>query len=272
MHTYKVQTKDQLLISVTQWNDTKKPKGSLLIIHGLGEHQGRYAHVAKFYSENGYQVFSYDQRGHGLSEGKRGHSPGLGYNLDDLQRVLKTLSHNHLYIYAHSFGGNVLANYLLREQPNFIRAVVLSAPWLRLAREPKHYELLLAKLMNSIYPSFTQSNQVEVQYLSNVDEVGQDYLEDPLNHNMISARLFIDFHKAGLWAIKNAKKLPCKTLLIQGENDPITCSSGAINFYENSNGNAEIKLYKNTMHEPHNDLCSQKVLSDSLQWMEKCLD
>ena len=90
MHSYKVQTKDQLFLHVQRWNDTKKPKGIICIIHGLGEHQGRYAHVAKFYSDNGFQVYSYDQRGHGKSEGKRGHTPGLESNLDDLERIIKT--------------------------------------------------------------------------------------------------------------------------------------------------------------------------------------
>ena len=82
MDSYKVQTTDHLNLHVRHWYKIENPKGTLCIIHGLGEHQERYAHVAKFYSEHGFNVFSYDQRGHGKSEGKRGHSPGIEFNLE----------------------------------------------------------------------------------------------------------------------------------------------------------------------------------------------
>ncbi len=271
MHTYKVQTKDQLFLHVHQWNDHKKPKGTICIIHGLGEHQGRYEHVAKFYSDNGFQVYSYDQRGHGKSEGKRGHTPGIDYNLDDLERVLKTLPHQHLFLYGHSFGGNVLANFLLRKQPKYLKGAILSAAWLQLAKEPNSIDTGLAKIMNNILPSLTQNNKLDAKDLSEDESICKDYLEDPLNHNQISVRLFSDFYPAGKWAIENAHKLSVKTLLIHGKDDAIISKSGTEDFTKNSKGMASYKIFKNTKHEPHNDLTKHEVFTYTLNWMEGIL-
>lgn len=272
MHSYKVQTKDQILLHVHQWNDNKKPKGTLCIIHGLGEHQGRYAHVAKFYIDRGFQVYSYDQRGHGKSEGKRGHSPGLAYNLDDLERVIKTIPHQHLFLYGHSFGGNVLVNFLLRKQPQHLRGAILSAPWMQLVNEPNAFEFGMAKAMNKIFPSFTQNNKLDSYELSNDNKTCQDYLEDPLNHNQISVRLFSEFYSAGKWAIENAEKLPIETLLVHGSNDAIVSSKGTVQFAVNSKGLANYKIFENTKHEAHNDLIQEELFIYMLNWMENRLD
>ena len=118
MTSYNIKTKDNLLLCIQKWENPKKTKGTICIIHGLGEHQNRYKHVSKFFTKNGFQVYTYDQRGHGQSQGKRGHTPSLDHNLDDLGRVLKSIKYQKLFLYGHSFGGNVLANYLIREQPN----------------------------------------------------------------------------------------------------------------------------------------------------------
>lgn len=271
MHSYKVQTKDQLFLHIQQWNDTKKPKGTICIIHGLGEHQGRYAHVAKFYSDNGFQVYSYDQRGHGKSEGKRGHTPGLESNLDDLERIIKTLPQHHLFLYGHSFGGNVLVNFLLRRQPNYLKGAILSAAWMQLAKEPNVIELSLVKLMNNISPSFTQNNKLDENDLSLDIQVCTEYIEDPLNHNQISVRLFSDFYPAGKWALNNAAKLPVQTLMIHGADDSIICKSGTEKFALSNTEKISYRIFENTKHEPHNDLTKETVFEHTLNWLEDTL-
>ncbi len=272
MHTYKVKTKDQILLHVQQWNDTKNPKGTLCFIHGLGEHQGRYAHVAKFYVDHGFQVYTYDQRGHGMSEGKRGHTPSLDSNLDDLERVLKTIPHQNLFLYGHSFGGNVLVNFLLRKQPRFLKGAILSAAWMKLAKKPTIIDISLAKLMNGIYPSLTQNNKLDANDLSYDPKVCAKYTEDPLNHNQISVRLFSDFYSSGKWALENTSKLPVKTLMLHGADDGIICKSGTKKFAESHKEKVTYKIFKNTKHEPHNDFSKETVFAYTLNWLEEILN
>lgn len=272
MHSYKIQTTDHLNLHVTHWYKIENPKGTLCIIHGLGEHQERYAHVAKFYSEHGFNVFSYDQRGHGKSEGKRGHSPGIEFNLDDLERVIQTIPKEHLFIYGHSFGGNVLANFLLRKQPNYLSGAILSSAWLELAKQPNILEFAMANVMKKIAPSFTQNSKIDAKLLSNEPSVCEAYVTDPLNHDKISVRLFSDFYAAGKWAIKNADKLPIETLLVHGADDAIISSHGTVEFTENSKGLAKCKIFENTKHEPHNDKTHETLFAYTLSWLESRLD
>ena len=138
MQAYKVKTKDGLALKVIKWNDIDGGgKGTLIIIHGIGEHQVRYSHVVKHFIDLDYVVYTYDQRGHGKSDGKLGHTPGVSFNLDDLQRIIDSSEGQKLYLYGHSFGGIVLVNYLLRKEDSRLVAAVLSAPWIWLKKQPQ---------------------------------------------------------------------------------------------------------------------------------------
>ena len=263
MQEYEVKTSDGLALKVKRWGDSEGK--ALIIIHGIGEHGGRYPHVAKHFIQKGYDVFTYDQRGHGVSGGKLGHSPGMETNLDELQLVIDSIDHDELYLYGHSWGGNVLVNYLLRRECSSLKAAVLSAPWMWLKKQPSKIDVALATVMNRVYPSFTQNNKIDVSALSTIDKVGEDYLADPLVHPKISAGLFNSFYASGLFAIENAGSLKVPTLLIHGADDQIIDPDGSKEFARKSS--AELKIYSDTRHELHNDVKSKEVLNDVSTWL-----
>tara|TARA_B100000780_G_scaffold275077_1_gene241080 strand:+ start:678 stop:1505 length:828 start_codon:yes stop_codon:yes gene_type:complete len=271
MKSYRVKTQDQLSLHVQKWNKNVDTKASIFIVHGLGEHQNRYAHMAEFYCSNGFQVYSYDQRGHGKSEGKRGHSPGLQFNLNDLKDVLKTIRTKKLFLYGHSFGGNVLANFILRNKLLSFKGIILSAPWLKLSETPSLFDRILARTMNIFYPSFTKDKNIDPTSISTIRSSQELYKEDPLNHNRISARLFCEFFESGLWALKNAKMLKIKTLIVHGDKDDVISKNGSILFAKNSLGKAKYKIFKNTKHEIHNDITQKKLFLFVMKWMDKQL-
>lgn len=268
MQAYEVKTKDGLALKVTKWNDIEGGgKGTLIIIHGIGEHQGRYSHVVKYFIDLDYVVYTYDQRGHGKSDGKLGHTPGVSFNLDDLQRIIDSSEGQKLYLYGHSFGGIVLVNYLLRKEDSRLVAAVLSAPWIWLKKQPSKIDVALASVMNLVYPSFTQNNKLDTTALSSIDQVGIEYLNDPLVHPKISAGLFKSFYASGINAIENAGNLSVKTLVIHGEDDMIIDPNGSKEFCKNSDL-ATLKLYSNTRHELHNDKRAEEVLGYVSDWLE----
>jgi len=269
MQAYEVETDDGLKLIVQKWNEVNGPTRTLIIIHGLGEHQDRYKHVAEHFAEDGFQVYSYDQRGHGKSGGQLGHSPGIKSNLRDLELVIESIPHENLFLYGHSFGGNVLANFLIRKDCASLRASVLTGSWLRLYKEPSKFDVALASAMNKIYPKFSQNNQLDPKTLSNIEKVCEDYVKDPLVHNKITAGLFKSFHASGIYAIENSSNISTPTLVIHGADDHITDPNGSKEFAERAGELASIRIYEKTKHELHNDNVSSKMLSEISDWLSK---
>jgi alpha-beta hydrolase superfamily lysophospholipase len=268
MQAYELKTSDGISLHAQKWDDVVDSERTLLIVHGLGEHQNRYAHVAEHFVKDGFQVYSYDQRGHGKSDGPRGHTPSLSQNLDDLQLVIESIPHKNLYLYGHSFGGNVTANYMLRRDCDTLRAAILSGAWFKLYKTPSKFEVTMATLMNVIYPKFTQGNQLNPNDLSYIEQVGIDYVNDPLRHNKITVGLFKNFHASGLWAIENACQLKIPTLVIHGADDHIIDAHGSREFTDAAGEFATLRIYDKTKHELHNDNKAQEVLSDISDWFK----
>lgn len=270
MQAYEVKTADEISLQVQKWNSvdsTESEKRTMLITHGLGEHQGRYAHVAEHFIGNGYEVYTYDQRGHGHSGGPRGHSPGILSNIDDMKRVIESIPHENLFIYAHSFGGNVLANFLLRGECSTLRAAVMSGAWLKLFEKPSTLDVTLATVMSFLYPKFSQNSKINSSKLSNIEKVCLGYEDDPLNHSKISAGLFKSFHASGLWAIANASKLHTPTFVLHGADDELIHPDGSREFAGYAGDNATLKIYPDTRHEPHNDLVCEPMLTEVTLWL-----
>ena len=116
--------------------DEGRPRGVIALVHGMGEHVGRYRHVAEMFTEAGYAVIGFDQVGHGRTEGKRGHTKSYPALLDGIDAMLaeakKRFPGAPIFLYGHSMGGNVTLNYVLRRKPGIVGAIV-TGPWLRLA-------------------------------------------------------------------------------------------------------------------------------------------
>jgi acylglycerol lipase len=150
-------TKDQSNMFARGWSPDGQPKGVVCLVHGLGEHVGRYEHVGAALTNAGYALLGYDLRGHGRSDGQRGHIPDFQSLMDDIADFLEQASQRYpgkpIFLYGHSLGGNLVLNYGLRVHPR-INGVIASSPWLKLPVEPPASKIALAKLMVNIMPGF----------------------------------------------------------------------------------------------------------------------
>jgi acylglycerol lipase len=262
---------DGIKIYAQQWY-VENPKAVVSIVHGMGEHSGRYDHVAKFLNANGFSVIAFDQRGHGKSGGKRGHAPSYELLMDDISIFLEQTGalfpNVPVFLYGHSMGGNLVLNYALKNTPD-VKGIIASSPWLKLAFEPPAAKITLAKLVNGIYPSLTQSSNLDVSAISkDLAEVNK-YKTDPLVHDKISSNMFLSIHNSGLWAIENAPQLKAPLLLFHGTADRITCAKASEEFVKNTPGETTtFKLLENYFHEAHNDLNKQEVLEMIKNWLD----
>ena len=247
-------------------------QGTISIIHGLGEHPGRYKHVAEFFTDNGFVVLTTDLRGHGRSEGKRGHAEGFNVFFHQLDRLLETSSKRFpgekKFIYGHSMGGNIVISHLLMHHPRVL-GVIASAPWLILPKEPPKSKLMLARVMGMIYGAYAESNGIDTAKLSRSEDVVKAYEEDKNVHDKISAKLFLKGTEYAAYAIKHAAKVDVPLLIMHGDADEITSPKGSQTFANRSNKEyVTHKIWKGLYHELHNEPEKMEVLNYVLGWMK----
>lgn len=272
---YTLTAKDGTALTGYEWL-VDEPKAVICMVHGLGEHMGRYHHVAEYFNDKGFAFYGFDLRGHGLSEGKRGHTPSFDMLLDDIEELLMyaraEFNDAPIFLFGHSLGGNLVTNYILRKNINELQGAIVSSPWLRLAEEPPKGKVKLANFMSGLWPSYAESNNLDVSMLTNVDEVNQAYKNDPLVHDKISARMFVECYQNGLWALAHADRNKIPILMYHGTDDQITSAEASNEFAKSLNDNITYTQWEGIRHEPHNDLNKDEVLAAVVQWVEKSLD
>ena len=264
---------DNLRMFAQVWEpgENEKISGLIALVHGLGEHSGRYAEVAAFLISKGYVLVAFDQRGHGKSQGKRGHTPSYEALLKDVEHILKIALRKFpgipSFLYGHSLGGNMVLNYALRLKPK-INGVIATSPWLRIIAAPSSKLIYLVRQIDKVWPSLTQANGLKAQFLSHNQNSVNAYINDPLVHNRISMSLFLTVYEAGLWALENANKLNIPLLLMHGGDDQITSPHASIEFAEKAEDFCELVIWNDLYHELHNEINNDEVFTCMGDWLK----
>lgn len=264
---------DGLAFYFQGWQPAGEPFGIVCLVHGLGEHTGRYAHVAAALNAAGYVLFGCDLRGHGKSEGRRGHTPTYDSLMDDIGRLLDEAVARYgdtsRFLYGHSLGGNLVLNYALRRRPA-IAGVVAASPALRVAQPLPGVQVTLAKVMNRLWPAMQMPNGLALEGLARDPAVIRAYTSDPLVHNKISVRLATSMLEAGEWALKHAAEFPLPLLLIHGTKDILTSAPASEEFAARAPADqCTLKLWPGFYHETHNEPEKAEVLDFIVAWLRK---
>jgi len=247
-------------------------KAMVLLVHGMGEYSSRFEEfvIPELLAKH-IGVFSYDNFGHGKSSGKRGDCPS--YNA--LQEVLGRMftkaqeisSGAKLFLYGHSMGGNLVINYVLRNNPDIVGAI-LTSPFLRIAFEPPGWKMMMGRLLHKIAPSTTLPSGLDPKAISRLPAVVQKYIEDPLIHDRISPNFSFPIMDAGVWAIENAATLTKSILVLHGTGDQITDHTASKELADKT-PHAEIVFFDDGYHELHNDVEKEKMITTVIDWIEK---
>ena len=151
---------DGMKLSGYIWEPKENPKAIINLVHGFGEYSARYDQWAMRFTEKGYLVHAIDYRGHGRSDGRRGHVSKFDEFLNDIgvlvEESKKLYPQLPQYIYGHSLGGNIVTNYILKREHEF-KGAIISSPWYSLSFSPSAFMLFLARIMNKIYQKFTKN-------------------------------------------------------------------------------------------------------------------
>lgn len=269
---FEFKTFDGLSLFGQSWQPEDRPRAVVCLVHGMGEHSGRYGHVADRLTQAGYSVFAFDLRGHGKSLGPRGHTPSYEVLLNDVSFFLNEVDKNFpeppLFLYGHSLGGNLVLNYVLRRQSH-LKGVIATDPWLRLAFEPPRFKIILAQITNYIWPSFSQKNGLDTKVLSRDPEVVHAYENDPLVHDYISSRMFIGIYQSGYWALEHASEFSLPLLLMHGGEDKIISVEASREFVNRITKKCTFKIWDGFYHEIHNEPEKEEVFKFLIDWLDK---
>ncbi len=264
------QSRDGIKFHVLGWEPDTKPRAVVCLVHGHGEHVGRFARVGEAFTKAGYVLAGFDARGHGKSGGQRGHTPSYDALMDDIADFLGQMDARYpglpRFLYGHSMGGNEVINYALRRKPD-LPGVIATGPWLKLAFEPPAMQVTLGRMMNNIAPGFTQKSGLETAALSHDPNVVKAYEADPLVHDKISARLFVAMYESGSWALDHAAEFPLPLLLMHGTADRLTSAEASRQFAERGGRNVTWRAWDGLYHEIHNEPEKAEVLKVMIDWM-----
>lgn len=256
-----------------QYWEAANTKAVIVLAHGMGEHSGRFAHIAKKMTQNDFSVVAFDHFGHGKTEGKRGHNPNFDAVLESIQKTIEKAANlfpeKPIFLYGHSMGGNVVINFVLRKNHN-LKGVIATSPFLKLAFKPPKIKLFAGKILQHIAPSITMGNELNPNDISRDPIAIKNYKNDALIHNQISPNFSITFIESGKWAIENASKLSIPMWIAHGTKDKIIDYRGSKAFVENSK-KATLKLYKGGYHELQHDLCKDELKQDVIDWLNSQL-
>ncbi|WP_411030549.1 alpha/beta hydrolase [Spongiimicrobium sp. 3-5] len=247
-------------------------KGVVLLVHGFGEHSGRYDNnIVPMLLQSSLAVVSYDNIGHGKSDGKRGHCPSYEALLDILDiLIVKTetiFPDTTLFLYGHSMGGNLVLNHALRRTANY-KGIVATSPYLRLAFKPPLWKMVLGKAMLKLMPSFTLPSGLDPTTISRIPEETESYKTDPLVHDKVSPMFSFPIMDAGEWAIANAHNLQTKTLLLHGTGDRLIDHRATVSFHKKAS-TTTLQLFEGGYHELHNDLCKEAMMKTVESWLQQ---
>jgi alpha-beta hydrolase superfamily lysophospholipase len=269
--TETLKTADGLDLFARRWQARDVPhRWTFVIVHGLGEHGGRYQHLAEWFAPRGATVYAMDHRGHGRSGGQRGHAPSLDVLLDDVELVVRRAADDAggpLVLVGHSFGGLLAIAYALGRPTRLDRAI-FSAPALVPKVKVPAWKQALAGVLPKIAPRASFANEIDPNVLSRDPAVGRIYVSDPLVHKQITAGLYAGTIARGESFIARAPELRVPFLLLHGRDDQIVDPSGSERFFAGATAPGRaFRLYPGLYHEIFNEVEKEKVFQDIDSWL-----
>lgn len=268
----KVKTQDGLRLFAQCWEPDVSPLAAICLVHGLGEHSGRYANLAARFIQAGFALMAFDLRGHGKSEGLRGHTSSFEALMVDIDLLLaetrRRYSQLPIFMYGHSLGGILVLNFILRRKPQ-LSGVVVTSPGLRTAIERQTVKVSLANLVGRIMPTLSLHSGLEVQAISRDATVVQAYLADPLVHDRGTLRMAKETFQAIRWAYAHASEFYLPLLIMHGAADRIAYAEGSQEFARSIHHDCTLKLWDGLYHELHNEPEQAQVFEYLLKWLNE---
>jgi len=251
--------------------DRSAPRG-LGILHGLGDHAGRYEHVGAAMAARGFVAQALDLPGHGKSYGGRGHVGSWNEYRGAVTAWMDRAASEHpgrrWSLLGQSMGAFVALDWALGN-PGRVERLILAAPPFQLGFRPSMIKVKAAQLLVRFWPGFSQGNMILPSMLSHDQEVVRAHASDPLVHYKISARLFLEFQAMRVSLQRRSGELRTPTLLLQGAEDPISAPEGSKRWAGVTRpGFVTLRIYPDLYHEVFWEVERDPIIASMIDWLE----
>jgi alpha-beta hydrolase superfamily lysophospholipase len=268
-------TPDGSNIYTQAWLPDTKPQAIILIVHGLGEHSGRYSNYVDYFVLRGYALYAFDTRGHGRSSGTRGYVERFDRYVEDLdQRAAQARSDwpgTPLFVLAHSLGSLMGLSYA-RQYPDRLAGLIVTGTALQDALQMPAWKRQMATVLSRVMPSLKMNNGVSLDGLSHDPAVSAAFKADPLTHEWGTPRLDAEARVVRAQILDGAATWRVPTLMLHGGADPICVPEAARLFaVQTPPGVVEYHSYPGLYHEIHNEPEKEIVFRDIETWLQEQL-
>jgi acylglycerol lipase len=249
------------------WTPDSVPRATILIVHGMGEHSGRYVHVGEFFARAGFSAFAFDLRGHGLSDGKPIFIERYDDYLTDLQSAILHLEQPEPLIFlGHSLGGQLLLAYA-KCGKNPPTGYIVASPWLTLTHPPSIWLERVARLLNAVLPTCRFPTGIKPEDTSRDQELLDSFPDLDKVRGFIRVQTYFEIVRVSRELMANPVA-NAPVLLTHGDADSVTSIAATRTYFEKLIAPSKSFIsYPQGKHELHNDSIRETVLNDYLGWI-----
>lgn len=262
-----------------EW-EADHPRAALYIVHGVGEHCGRYEHVADWFNQHGVAVYSGDYPGFGRTPGRRGHVDSFESILDAIEQGYGKMveKHPHIphFLLGHSLGGLLVTEFLLtRDNDANIDGAIITSPGYRHAFDIPTWKKQLAKLLTPLFPSLALPSGIPLSSLSRDADVVQKYEEDPLTHDKVSLRFYQEMNRVMASVFERIDQFPSDLPVywMQAGGDTIVSPDATKEYFDllPPHPQRRYKEWPDLYHEILNEPEKEEVLGEIWSFMQEVM-
>mmetsp|Transcript_10678 Transcript_10678/g.14630 ORF Transcript_10678/g.14630 Transcript_10678/m.14630 type:complete len:309 (+) Transcript_10678:41-967(+) len=266
----------------TSWKpkQSSQSKWALILIHGMGDHSGHMMTIVEYFlkKHDDSVIYAYDQRGHGLTQGTRGHIDSWTQFRGDLEAfcefVQKKESVETIILFGNSMGGAVVLDFSMHMANKAVKAVMANGPALGM------HDLgavlgTVVSLISKVSPAMNNSAALQSAKLTRDPQKQQENDEDELVHTNCSMKLLSELRNTGNYIKSHPEDLKLPVLIVAGEEDPIAITKESKKFIaqvQKTNNNADIHITPGGMHETFNDTDREDVFQRMEQFVNSVLE
>jgi len=268
----KFTARDSLELYHQAWLPDGEPKAAFVVVHGYGEHSGRYFNPVNYFVPRSLAFYAYDLRGHGKSPGPRGHIVHFDEYLADTHAFLKLVRElnpgRRLFLLGHSLGGLIVSAYVENYPTDDLSGLIMSSAFLGFRMQVPAVKAAMGRVMSSLMPALTMKNDLSAALLSHDPAVAAAYDADPLNHHVGTARFLTEVTTAQARTLERAGEVRLPLLVMYAGDDQIADPECSRFFFERAaSADKTLHGYDGYYHEIFNETNKEVVFKDWERWL-----